>query len=78
MAIVLASQDGFGLFINDLTFILDYKPIEMILKIESLFRQEFDRISHYDLMFYAEITKDLLTVFKDVDAKIHAKELAVQ
>lgn len=43
--------------------ILDYKPIEMVHKLDALFREEFDRISHYDLVFYAEITKDLLTVF---------------
>jgi hypothetical protein len=30
--------------------VLDYKPIEMLEKLENLYLQEFDRISHYDLM----------------------------
>ncbi len=57
--------------------ILDYKPIEMVHKLDALFREEFDRISHYDLVFYAEITKDLLTVFKETDEKNRAQELDV-
>lgn len=50
----------------------------MLLKLENLFKEEFDRISHYDLMFYSEITKDLLTVFNKVDTKIHSEELGTE
>ena len=36
--------------------ILNYKPIEMIEKLENLFISEFDKISHYDLVLYSEMT----------------------
>lgn len=43
--------------------IFDYKPIQMLNKMEFLLHQEFDRISHYDLMFYSEMSKDLFKLF---------------
>lgn len=66
------------MFLGDLAKVLDYKPFEMLLKLENLFKDEFDRISHYDLMFYSEITKDLLTVFNKVDSKIYNEELGTE
>ena len=47
--------------------IFDYKPIQMLNKMEFLLEQEFDRISHYDLMFYSEMSKDLLKIFAKRD-----------
>lgn len=35
----------------------------MLNKMEFLLKQEFDRISHYDLMFYSEMSKDLYRLF---------------
>jgi hypothetical protein len=49
----------------------------MIQKLEKVFVEEFDRISFYDLMFYSEISKDLLNVFSAKDAATIKKELSV-
>ena len=48
--------------------IFDYKPIQMLNKMEGLLHQDFDRISHYDLMFYSEMSKDLLKLFASRDS----------
>ena len=55
--------------------IFNYKPIQMLDKMEGLLRSEFDRISHYDLMFYSEMSKDLLTIFKKKDEECQVKAL---
>jgi len=47
--------------------VFDYKPIQMLNKMEVLLNAEFDRISHYDLMFYSEMSKDLIRLFGDRD-----------
>ena len=54
--------------------IFDYKPIQMLNKMEVLLQQEFDRISHYDLMFFSEMSKDLLKLFgpRDLQSNIVA------
>jgi hypothetical protein len=39
----------------------------MLNKMEVLLNAEFDRISHYDLMFYSEMSKDLIRLFGDRD-----------
>lgn len=49
----------------------------MAHKLEKIFVEEFDRISFYDLMYYSEITKDLLNVFNAKDAAIIKKELSI-
>jgi len=45
--------------------VFNYKPIETLDRLETLFRNEFDRISHYDLLFYSEMTKDMSQIYKD-------------
>jgi hypothetical protein len=45
--------------------IFNYKPIEMLDKLEKLLNSEFERISHYDLLFYSEMTKDMLSMYKE-------------
>lgn len=47
--------------------IFNYKPVEMLDKLETLLVSEFDKISHYDLMFYAEMTRDMLGMYKEKD-----------
>jgi hypothetical protein len=49
--------------------IFNYKPVEMLDKLEKLLVSEFEKISHYDLMFYAEMTRDMLGMYKDKDQK---------
>lgn len=73
---VLSSQRLFTAFIDDIVKILNYKPLEMIQKLERIFTEEFDRISFYDLMFYSEISKDLLNVFSARDIATIRKELS--
>ncbi len=67
LLVLLGIYGKLELFIADIAKILTYKPLELIAKLEILFEREFDRISYYDLMFYSEMTKDLLTVFNDKD-----------
>ena len=47
--------------------IFNYKPVEFLDKLEKLLVNEFDRISHYDLMFYAEMTRDMIGMYQDKD-----------
>ena len=42
--------------------LFDYRPVEMLDKLETLLKNEFDRISHYDLMAYSEMCKDMLKI----------------
>ena len=58
--------------------IFNYKPVEMLEKVEKLFIAEFDKISHYDLMFYAEMTRDMLGMYSDKDAKCIKQILNLQ
>ena len=53
--------------VKEMVPIFEYKPIQMLYKMEALFKQEFDTISHYDLLFYSEMTKDLLRMFASRD-----------
>lgn len=78
IGVALASQDLFSAFIGDLAKILNYKPLELSHKLETIFTEEFERISFYDLMFYSEVSKDLLNVFSARDIATIKKELAVQ
>ena len=62
----------------DIIKVLNYKPLEMAQKLEKIFKEEFDKISFYDLMMYSEVWKDLLHVFDDKDKETIKKELGVQ
>jgi hypothetical protein len=62
----------------DIIKVLNYKPLEMAQKLEKIFKEEFDKISFYDLMMYSEVSKDLLHVFDDKDKETIKKELGVQ
>lgn len=78
IGVALASQDLMSLYIADLAELLSYKPLEMAQKLERIFIQEFDKIHFYDLMHYAEITKDLLTAFTERDQATFRRELGVK
>jgi hypothetical protein len=77
IGVTLANQNLIGALMPDITKILNYKPLEMTQKLEKIFREEFDRISFYDLMMYSEVSKDLLNVFNERDSEIIKKELGV-
>ena len=55
--------------------IFEYKPIQMLNKMEHILKQEFDLISHYDLMFYSEMSKDLVKLFNTRDQVSERKAL---
>lgn len=55
--------------------IFNYKPVEMLDKLETLLNSEFDKISHYDLLFYAGITRDMAGMFDEKDKVFTAKSL---
>ena len=48
--------------------IFNYRPIEKLEKLEVLLEHEFERISHYELMYYSEISKNLFGVFDERNA----------
>jgi hypothetical protein len=76
LLVILGIYGKLELFIGSIAKILSYKPLELIAKLEILFEREFDRISYYDLMFYSEMTKDLLTVFSEKDKQILESQLS--
>lgn len=78
IGVALASQGLLGSFIDDIVKILNYKPLEMITKMETVITEEFDRISFYDLMHYSEVSRDLLKVFDERDAATIKRELTTQ
>jgi hypothetical protein len=78
IGVALSSQKLLTAFLDDIATIMNYKPLELAQKLEKIFLEEYERISFYDLMMYSEVSKDLLNVFKDRDAAVVKRELAVQ
>ena len=58
--VMLSWSGGMEKLLPHMVPLFDYKPIEMLNKMEVLLQQEFDKIQHYDLMFYSEMSKDLM------------------
>lgn len=48
--------------------IFNYKPIEKLEKFEQMLVNEFEKISHYELLYYSEISKNLEGLFDGKDA----------
>ena len=67
IGVALANQNLIASLMPDIIKVLNYRPLEMAHKLEKIFREEFDRISFYDLMMYSEVSKDLLNVFSERD-----------
>ena len=57
--------------------IFNYKPVQMLDKMESLLKSEFDKIPHYDLLFYSEMSKDLLKIFDQKNTECLEKALRI-
>jgi len=60
-----------ALFISQMMPVFNYRAIEMLDKMEALFKTgTLERVPHYELTFFAEMTKDLLKVFHPKDKAI--------
>lgn len=64
-------------FIQHMVPIFNYRPIEKLEKLEELLESEFEKISHYELMYYAGISKDIFGVFDEKDVQCKKKVLAI-
>lgn len=55
--------------------LINYKPIQMLDKFEQLLNQEFETISHYDLMAYSDLSKGLVKMYDSSDEDLIKKAL---
>ena len=62
-------------YIEDLTKILNYKPIELAIRLKELVKKEASSIGFYDLLFYSAVGNDLSEVLNDKDKQILSSEL---
>jgi len=67
MLICLGWQGYLGDFIGKLVTILNYKPVELTVKLRAMIEKEASVIGPYDMMFYSEVTKDLSKLLDDKD-----------
>ena len=55
--------------------ILNYKPVELTVKLRAMIKKEASVIGPYDMMFYSEVTKDLSKLLDEKDQQIYQSEL---
>ncbi len=65
MLVALAWSGHLDKFITHVSPVFSYSSIERLETLEALLIQEFDKISHYDLVYFSEITKGLAGTFDD-------------
>lgn len=70
MLICLGWQGYLADYVGKLVTILNYKPIELTVKLRALVKKEASAIGPYDMMFYAAVSKDLLKLLGDKDREI--------
>jgi hypothetical protein len=75
MLICLGWQGYLENYIPKLVLILNYKPIELTVKLREMVKKEASSISPFDMEFYSEVTKDLQLVLGEKDAEIAKSEL---
>jgi len=76
--VALAWSGHLDKFIPHVTQVFNYQAIERLDKLESLLEQEFDKISHYELMYFSEITKGLTGTFDERDMTCRESVLELQ
>jgi len=54
-------------YIEKLVDVLNYKPIELTVKVREMIRKNSSVIGPYDLMFFSEVTKDLSKLLDSKD-----------
>jgi hypothetical protein len=67
MLICLGWQGYLSDYIGKLVVLLDYKPVELAVKLRELVEKEASAIGPYDMMFYAAVSKDLQQLLGDKD-----------
>jgi hypothetical protein len=65
--IALAWAGHLDKFITHVSPVFSYSSLERLETLEALLIQEFDKISHYDLLYFSEITKGLAGTFDERD-----------
>lgn len=75
MLICLGWQGYLSDYIGKLVVLLDYKPVELAVKLRELIEKEASAIGPYDMMFYAAVSKDLQQLLGDKDQQIFDQEL---
>jgi len=63
--VALAWSGHLDKFITYVSPVFSYSPLERLETLEALLTQEFDKISHYDLVYFSEITKGLAGTFDE-------------
>jgi len=75
MLVCLGWQGYLADYVGKLVKILDYKPIELAVKLRALIEKEASAIGPYDMMFYSEVSKDLRQLLGDKDREIAQTEI---
>jgi hypothetical protein len=75
MLVCLGWQGYLGHYIGKLVTILNYRPVELAVKLRATIEKEASVMGPYDMMFYSEVTKDLLKLLNEKDEEIEKHEL---
>jgi hypothetical protein len=75
MLICLGWQGYLGDYIGRLVTILNYKGVEHAVKLRALVKKAASGVGHYEMMFYSEVSKDLLKLLEPKDDEIQSQEL---
>jgi hypothetical protein len=70
MLICLGWQGYLSDFIQQLATILDYRPVELAVKLRAIVQKEASALGPYDMMFYSAVSKDLLKLLDEKDQRI--------
>jgi hypothetical protein len=75
MLICLGWQGYLSSYIGKLVDVLNYRPIELTVKLRAMIKKEAGSIGPYDLMFFSEVTKDLSKLLEEKDKQIAQSEM---
>jgi hypothetical protein len=75
MLICLGWQGYLRNYIEKLVTILNYKGVEHAIKLRALIKKAASGIGPYEMMFFSEVSKDLLKLMEPKDTQIQQQEL---
>lgn len=70
MLVCLGWQGYLVQYIDKLMLLLNSRPLELAVKMKDLIKKEASSIGIYDMMFYSEMSKDLMNLFSEKDQEI--------